>query len=175
MGSEIKKNLLSILVGYFRHLFLSQSIFIGLFFVFLPIIYISNEFTNFSQVVGELIVVYANFFSIDSASRFFATTIGLMCMVLPLISYLLLKIFRAATQNKAIPLKVAVLAIFYFLLVLVNTIIIWLFDKNFNILVFFALLFIELLGVCEYLVSLLLDYINNRIQFQNGVAPTIKN
>ena len=163
MGKEIRNNLLLVLVGYFKHLFLSQAIFIGLFFVFLPIIYLSDKFSGLSHSLAKILEVYGNIFSMHNPSDFFNITIGIICTVFPLMSYLLSKIFKLRPSNKIITVKAKILFVFYFILVLINTLVIYLFDKNFNILVFFALIFILLVSIVAYSMSSVCDYVRSKI------------
>lgn len=174
MVKEIGNNLLLILVGYFKYLFLSHAIIIGLFFIFFPVVILSNEFIGFGQIVARILEVYGNLFSIQNPDEFVRITFGIISIVFPITGYLISKVFKLTHTDKIITVNRMTFFIFYSILVLADTLIIYLFDERFGIWVFFVLFFISMVAFAVYLLSQVCDHIMSKIVVSDVVVPTME-
>lgn len=140
-------------LGYLEYVFLSNSVMIGLAFVVMPIMVISNADALFAQKVASGIIIYSNIFSITTAEKFVNTLIVLFLIVLPLFSFISSLIFEKIHKKFNFGYKLLIIEIVYLFLIIVNVIVFDFYNQEFGLTGFALFTLISIMGLVFYLMS----------------------
>jgi hypothetical protein len=125
MHTPIKNTIASYVLGYMRHVFMSQVVFFGWVLAMIPIIILAIKNPSIAVAIERWITWFSNLFLSDSVEKFAPFMLGVLGIVLPLINYGLSRLFSARSDRVINPLTVIIIGGYLVVFSLIDTIILY--------------------------------------------------